>query len=60
MSILNLVGGYHPGPLFIPRLRRPPRDRRSGWKEVQGKHCRAMPPWVDPALLREAWKESRR
>lgn len=59
--ILDLIGGTHAGPLFVPVKRRAPliapgtAGRRRRMKEK-----RATPPWADTAAIRRIYAEARR
>jgi hypothetical protein len=57
---LQLDGGFHVGPLFVPQIVRPARDRSSGGKEVWVKYKRAKPRWVTWAECNAFWDESMR
>jgi hypothetical protein len=57
---LLLVGGFHPGPLFIPVKRRATERRASGWLRRSMEAGRATPPWADVGLIADYWKEARR
>lgn len=61
MQLVLPIDGHHPGPLFGPlSIRKAPRQRPSGGKEVWAKYRRATPPWADLAAIRAVWAESRR
>lgn len=57
---LQLVGGFHVGPLFIVVIERPAKVRKSGGAEVWAKYSRATPPWADRRAIKAKWDESKR
>lgn len=56
---LDLQGGWHDGPLFNQSRRKPPRDRRSGWRAVKHKYGRAKPPWQPWAECNAFWRAAK-
>lgn len=61
MPFLDLAGGWHAGPLFVYRVRRPPiypKGKEGLFRHRQTR--RAMPPWADPAAIRAVYKEAKR
>lgn len=57
---LNLFDGWHVGPLFIPRLKKPKiLKRKCGWDEFPARMALATPPWVDYSEVRAFWLASR-
>jgi hypothetical protein len=58
---LNLVGGFHAGPLFVARLRRPP-VRIKGKEGVihRAQTQRATPAWADMTAIGRFYVEAKR
>jgi hypothetical protein len=50
--MLDLVGGFHAGPLFIIRKRKPAKKElhKCGWARRQSEY-NAAPPWADKAAV---------
>ncbi|MGQ7937318.1 hypothetical protein [Paraburkholderia sp. D1E] len=59
---LDLVGGFHPGPLFVLVKRRPPLIDcgRTAGRRRRMRERRAMPPWVKLSDLRPFYREAKR
>lgn len=58
---LPLDGGYHAGPLFVPRLKRPlvrPKGKEGVVHRAQTR--RATPPWADLAAIAVFYREAQR
>ncbi len=58
---LNLFDGWHVGPLFEPRIKRPlvrPKGKEGVVHRAQTK--RRTPPWVDMAAIEVFYAEARR
>lgn len=58
---LDLIGGFHVGPLFVIRKERPP-VRPKGKEGVvhRAQTRRATPPWADMAAINEFYAQARR
>lgn len=58
---LDLDGGFHVGPLFVPRLKRPP-VRPKGKEGIvhRAQTKRATPPWADMKAIAAVYAEARR
>jgi hypothetical protein len=58
---LHLVGGFHIGPLFVPKKRRPlarPKGKEGTVHRAQTQ--RATPTWADRRAIAAAYREARR
>jgi hypothetical protein len=60
--LLDLVGGFHVGPLFVPVKRRAPLiiNGRTAGRRRRMRERRAMPPWVKLSDLRPFYREAKR
>ncbi|MGP8437137.1 hypothetical protein ACT2FY_13160 [Paraburkholderia fungorum] len=59
---LDLIGGEHAGPLFVPVKRRSPilRTSRQHGMRRRARERRATPPWVDKTKIRAIYAEAER
>ncbi|HIE4193363.1 hypothetical protein KDX27_22590 [Burkholderia cenocepacia] len=59
---LELVGGFHAGPLFVPVKRRAPliTSGKTAGRRRRMRERRAMPPWVKLSDLRPFYREAKR
>lgn len=63
MPFLDLAGGWHAGPLFVYRVRRPPiraKNMRDAGKIHRLQTQRATPPWADMAAIRAVYRQAKR
>lgn len=57
---LDLVGGFHVGPLFVVILQRPPvRPLNKAGIIHRAQTKRATPPWADMRAIAEVYREAR-
>jgi hypothetical protein len=58
---LQLDGGFHAGPLFVYRKKRPAKRDiyKSGWLRRQAEY-KAAPPWVDRTPINAIYRECKR
>ncbi|PQV51017.1 hypothetical protein [Paraburkholderia sp. BL21I4N1] len=59
---LDLIGGHHVGPLFVPVKRRAPviHGGTLGGKRRRRREWRATPPWADMEQIRALYREAAR
>ncbi len=58
---LELIGGFHIGPLFITQLRRTPvRPLKKAGLIHRAQTQRATPPWVDLQAIKAVYAEAQR
>lgn len=61
MNELNLVGGYHAGPLFVPKLRRPVVRAKGKIGMIhRAQTRRATPRWADMRAIAKLYIEAKR
>jgi hypothetical protein len=62
MMLLDLIGGHHAGPLFVPVKRRAPLivSGKTAGRRRRMRERRAMPPWVRLADIRPFYREAKR
>lgn len=61
MPVLDLVGGWHAGPLFVPKIRRAPiRPKGKEGMVHRAQTRRRTPPWVDKEAINVFYVEARR